>query len=108
MDKNNYSVQESLGPEIPIKTTAVPMGLPGVNRRTVNGFVLDTGTVLLESERDGQGRYYGGAGGDGMYLRTPRLFTPVKNESGEIRAFREMLPAPVKAWKSPRRGGPER
>lgn len=97
-----------LGPEIPIKITAVPMGLPGMNRRTVDGFILATGTVLLESERDGQGRYFGGAGMDGMYLRTPRLFTPVKNESGEIRAFREVLPAPVKTRKPLRRSGPER
>jgi len=99
---------ERLGPEISIKTTAVPMGLPGVNRRTVDGYVLVTGTVLLESERDGQGRYCGGAGMDGMYLRTPHLFTPVKNESGEIRAFREVLPAPVKTRKPLRRSGPER
>lgn len=97
-----------LGPEIPIKITAVPMGLPGMNRRTVDGFILATGTVLLESERDGQGRYFGGAGMDGMYLRTPRLFTPVKKESGEIRAFREVLPAPVKTRKPPGRGGSER
>ena len=97
MDKNNYSVQESLGPEIPIKTTAVPMGLPGVNRRTVNGFVLANGIVLLESERDSSGNYVGGAGLDGMYLRTPHRFTPVKNESGEIRAFREVRKVPVRS-----------
>ncbi|QNK40246.1 hypothetical protein [Caproicibacter fermentans] len=108
MDKSNPSELERLGPEIPVKTTAVPMGLPGVNRRTVDGFVLMTGIVLLESERDGQGRYYGGAGMDGMYLRTPHLFTPVKNESGEIRAFREVLPVPVKTRKPPRRSDPER
>ena len=102
-DKSNQ-----LGPEIPIKTTAVPMGLPGANRRTVDGYVLTDGTVLLESERDTQGRYYGGAGMDGMYLRTPRLFTADKNESGEIRAFREVLTAPVKKRKPLRRCGPER
>lgn len=108
MNNKNPSESNQLGPEIPIKTTAVPMGLPGVNRRTVDGYVLTDGTVLLESERDTQGRYYGGAGMDGMYLRTMRLFTPVKKESGEIRAFREVLTAPVKNRKPPRRGGPER
>lgn len=102
-DKSNQ-----LGLEIPVKATAVPMGLPGMNRRTVGGYVLSDRTVLLESERDGQGRYYGGAGMDGMYLRTPRLFTPVKTESGEIRAFREVLPAPIKTRKPPRRGVTER
>ncbi len=104
---NPYSV-EPLGPKIPIKTTTVPMGLPGVNRRTVDGYVLEDRVVLLESERDEQGRYYGGAGMNGMYLRTPRLFTPVSNESGEIRAFREVLPEPVKTRSAPWRSGPER
>jgi hypothetical protein len=108
VNNKNPSESNQLGPEIPVKTTAVPMGLPGMNRRTVDGYVLADGTVLFESERDGQGRYYGGAGMDGMYLRTPRLFTLVKNESGEIRAFREMLPAPVKTRKPPRRSVPER
>jgi len=108
MDNKNPSELERLGPEILVKTTAVPMGLSGVNRRTVDGYVLADGTVLLESERDKQGRYFGGAGMDGMYLRTQRLYVPVKNVSGEIRAFREVLPAPVKTRKPPRRCGPER
>lgn len=108
MNKRKPLAPEQYGPEISIKTTTVPMGLPGVNRRMVGGYVLATGTVLLESERDVQGWYYGGAGMDGMYLRTPRLFSPVKNESGEIRAFREVLSAPVKIRKPPRRSGPER
>lgn len=108
MNNKNPSESNQLGPEIPVKTTAVPMGLPGMNRRTVDGYVLSDGTVLLESERDGLGRYFGGAGMDGMYLRTPRLFTPVKTASGEIRAFREVLPVPVKTQKPPRRCGPER
>lgn len=108
MDNKYLSELERLGPEIPVKTTAVPMGLPGVNQRTVDGYVLSGGIVLLDSERDGQGRYFGGAGMDGMYLRTPRLFAPVKSESGEIRTFREVLPTPVKTRKPTGRGGPER
>ena len=96
---------ERLGPEIAIKTRELPMGLPGVNRRTVSGFVLATGFVLMDSERDSQGRYYGGVGMDGMYLRTPHIFTPVRDASGEIRAFREVLSKP---YKSPKRGEPER
>lgn len=108
MNNRKPLAPERYGPEIPIKTTTVPMGLPGVNRRTVDGYVLSSGIVLLESERDEQGRYYGGAGMDGMYLRTPRLFSPVKNESGEIRAFREVLPAPVQTRKPTGRSGPER
>lgn len=45
---------ERLGPEISIKTRELPMGLPSVNRRAVSGFVLATGFVLLDSERDPQ------------------------------------------------------
>ena len=43
------NTSERLGPEIPIKTKELPMGLPGVNRRTVSGFVLATGFVLLDA-----------------------------------------------------------
>lgn len=99
---------EQLGPEIPIKKRELAMGLPGVNRRMVSGFMLANGFVLLESERDPQGRYYGGAGMDGMYLRTPHIFTPLRDASGKIRAFREVLPESVRTRRSPKRGGPER
>lgn len=99
---------EQLGPEIPIKERELPMGLPGVNRRMVSGFVLATGFVLLDSERDSQGRYYGGAGMDGMYLRTPHIFTPVRDAAGEIRTFREVLSEPVQNRRPLGRGGPER
>lgn len=99
---------EQLGPEIPIKERELPMGLPGVNRRMVSGFMLANGFVLLESERDPQGRYYGGAGMDGMYLRTPHIFTPVRDAFEEIRAFREVLSESVRTRRSPKRGGPER
>lgn len=99
------NMSEQLGPEIPIKERELPMGLPGVNRRMVSGFMLANGLVLLESERDPQGRYYGGAGMDGMYLRTPHIFMPVRDASGKIRAFREVLSKP---YKSPKRGEPER
>lgn len=108
MNNRKPLAPEQYGPEILIKTTTVSMGLPGVNRRMVDDYVLSSGIVLLESERDEHGQYYGGSGMDGMYLRTPRLFSPVKNESGEIRAFREVLPAPVQTHKPPGRSGPER
>lgn len=102
------NMSEQLGPEIPIKERELPMGLPGVNRRMVSGFMLANGFALLESERDPQGRYYGGAGMDGMYLRTPHIFTPVRDASGEILAFREVLPESVRTRRPPKRGGPER
>ena len=48
------------------------------------------GTVLLESKRDENGFYIGGAGMDGMYLRTGALYEPVRDEKGIVRAFRKM------------------
>lgn len=54
------------------------------------GFLLADGTVLLESERDSFGRYRGGAGMDGMYLQTGRLYAPVREKDGQIRAFQEV------------------
>ena len=54
--------------------------------------MLADGTVLLESERDANGCYKGGAGMDGMYLQTGRLYAPVRGDDGQIRAFREVKP----------------
>ena len=78
---------EPVGPEIPIKATEVPCGLVGANRHMKPGYVLASGVVLLETEKDGRGNYIGGAGMDGMYLRTPTRYAPVKNGDGSVRAF---------------------
>ena len=82
MDKN----------KIEITPKKAPMGLPGTNRRLVEGYVLKNGIVLIESERDSKGRYLGGAGMDGMYLNTGRVFEPVRDATGDIQAFREVQP----------------
>lgn len=76
--------------EISIVQMGVPCGL--IRKRTEPGYVLADGTVLLESERDANGCYKGGAGMDGMYLQTGRLYTPVRGDNGQIRAFREVKP----------------
>ena len=47
------------------------------NRRTVPGYILENGAVLLDGERDAAGNYYGGAGMDGMYLKTGEMYRPV-------------------------------
>ena len=81
--------------EIGIRSVGVPYGWPQSRRRTEPGYVLENGIVLLDSERDADGRYYGGAGMDGMFLRAPypnRLFSPVRNPDGSIRAFRRAEP----------------
>lgn len=75
-------------PEIAIRQAGVPYGL--LYRRTERGFVLSDGTVLLESERDASGRYKGGAGVDGMYLATGKLYKALYDGEGNIRAFQEV------------------
>lgn len=78
------------GPEVGVAQAGVPCGL--VKKRTEPGYLLADGTVLLESERDGFGRYRGGAGMDGMYLQTGWLYAPVRGVDGQINGFREVRP----------------
>lgn len=75
---------------VEIKRTGVPCGLPGQRQRMEPGFVLKNGAVLFESEKDGKGLYIGGAGMDGMYLRTPERYEPLLGADGEILAFRRV------------------
>lgn len=79
-----------VGGEIAIRQTGVPYGW--LYRRTEPGYLLADGTALLECERDSAGRYKGGAGLDGVYLHTGRLYVPVLAEDGKIRAFQEVRP----------------
>jgi len=78
------------GPEIGIEQTSVVCGL--LQKRIEPGYVLCDGTVLLESERGESGCYKGGAGMDGMFLRTSGLYRPVYSDDGQLRAF-----SPVRA-----------
>ena len=55
--------------------------------------MLADGTVLLESERDANGCYKGGAGMDGMYLQSGRLYVSVCGDDGQIKAFRDVKPS---------------
>lgn len=84
---------ELMADVVGIRQSGVPCGL--FNRRTEPGFVLDNGTVLLECEKDAQGRYIGGAGMDGMFLRTPERYEPVRGEKGQILAFCRVEPQSV-------------
>ena len=75
---------------------SVTIGLPGINQRKEPGYVLDNGLVLLESERDSQGNYKAGAGMDGMFLQTGRIFEPIRYPDGEILAFLERQPERIR------------
>lgn len=78
--------------EIGIQQTGVPYGF--ARRRTEPGYILKDGTALLESERDAAGNYLGGAGMDGMYLKTGKSYAPILDGEGNVRAFREVAPQP--------------
>ena len=68
MDQGRYSM--TLDDIPPWISRVVRKGVPyGYASRTVKpGYLLTDGTALLESERDENGFYTGGAGMDGMYL----------------------------------------
>lgn len=75
-----------------ITAETVPMGLPGFGQRQESGFVLDSGYVLLNSERTPDGGYKAGAGMDGMYIMTGQVFQPLQDENGRIVAFMAQTP----------------
>ena len=77
-------------PEVGIARVGVPYGL--LRRRIEPGYVLKNGHVLLECEKDFYGRYQGGTGIDGMYLKIPKFYVPVFGEDGQIRAFQQVAP----------------
>lgn len=89
------SHRELMEPVVEIAQTGVPCGIPGQRQRLEPGFVLKNGIVLLESEKDGTGRYIGGAGMDGMYLRTRERYEPIQDNEGHILAFRRVQPLSV-------------
>lgn len=66
----------------------VPYGWPSEHRRMRQGYVLENGIVLQESEKEKRGNYKGGAGMDGMYMQTFTSYEPVF-EDDKIIAFVE-------------------
>lgn len=84
----DITLSEVPGEIVEIAQVGVPIGY--INRRTDPGYMLANGTALLESEKDEAGFYIGGAGMDGMFLRTDERYEPVRNEDGDICAFRRM------------------
>ena len=73
--------------EIDLKVVSREISYGYLNRCIIPGYLLEDGTVLLDEEIDEQGRYIGGAGMDGMYLRTDNLYTPIYDNNGKIYAF---------------------
>ena len=71
-----------------IRQKRVPVGL--FQNRTQAGYLLEDGTALLETDENGF--YLGGAGMDGMYLKTSDRYEPVRDEAGRVTAFRCISP----------------
>ena len=90
MEHGRYdmTLEDVPGVILSIRQTGVPVGLTATH--TEPGFLLSDGTALLESEKDENGFYVGGAGMDGMYLKTGRLYEPVRDEDGTVTGFRQM------------------
>lgn len=64
----------------------IPCSLSGRFRET--GYRLCDNTVLLPSELDTEGNYYGGVGIQGMFLRTGNVYCPVYDEHLGLIGFR--------------------
>ena len=90
---DDFTHVEHMEDVVGIRQTGVPCGL--VNRRIEPGYVLANGTVLLESEKDEDGRYIGGAGMEGMYLRTNERYEPLPGPDGKPLASRRVGPHSV-------------
>ena len=84
MEHGRYdmTLEDVPGMILSIRQTGVPVGLTATH--TEPGFLLSDGTALLECEKDENGFYVGGAGMDGMYLKTGRLYEPVRDEDGAV------------------------
>lgn len=54
------------------------------------GYRLSNQIILLPSERDSCGNYYGGIGVSGIFLRTRTTYRPVYNKQNELFAFEKI------------------
>lgn len=90
MEQNRYTntLAEVPAHIVEIKSVGIPMEL--INKRTEDGYILSDGCSVMESSRDANGFYIGGAGMDGMYLATENLYEPVFDDDGCITAFRQI------------------
>lgn len=65
----------------------LPCGLTG--RWTEPGFRLSNGIVLLDSQMDAEGNYWGGIGMDGAYLKTGTRYRPLY-DGPRLKGFQKM------------------
>lgn len=68
----------------------IPCSLSG--NHFEEGYRLSNRTILLPSERDQHGNYYGGVGLNGIFLRTGAIYSPIYNEQNKLFAFEKINP----------------
>lgn len=56
------------------------------------GYRLSNHTILLPSEHDQHGNYYGGVGLRGIFPRTGAIYRPICNEQNKLCAFEKINP----------------
>ena len=61
-------------------------------QKTETAYKLSNGTILFPSAQDPDGCEWGAVGMDGMYLRTGARYCPIRDEHGQIVAFRKAVP----------------
>lgn len=88
MGRYDITLGEVPGEIVGINQVGVDVGL--VDKHTEPGYMLADGSAVLESEKDESGFYIGGAGMDGMFLRTAERYEPIRDDDGTIYAFRRM------------------
>lgn len=87
-DRYQMTLEEVPGIIFGIQQEGVFMGT--ATKHMKSGYLLSNGTVLLESEKDENSFYVGGAGMDGMNLKFQERYEPVRDEDGAITGFRQM------------------
>lgn len=87
-DRYQMTLEEVPGIILGIQKDGALMGTS--TNRIESGYLLSNETVLLESKKDENGFYVGGAGMNGIYLSSQERYEPVRNEDGAITGFRQM------------------
>lgn len=82
-------MERDFGTDIPVKETQ-GVGSIFVEQGVEPKYVLENGTVLLESNRDETGCYKVDTGSK----RSQELYRPVYSDEGQLKAFRKVRPAP--------------
>ena len=87
-DRYQMTLEEVPGIILGIQQKGALMGTS--TNRIESGYLLSNETVLLESKKDENGFYVGGADMNGIYLSSQERYEPVRNKDGAITGFRQM------------------